>query len=200
MSTAARPRAAALVSGGGTTALNLIEQDRAGVLGVSVSLVIAHRTDIPAVERCREAGCEVVVVEGPPCAATSDRVDELLGQRAIDLVLLAGYLRHFRVGPWRGRVLNIHPALLPSFGGKGMHGDRVHEEVLASGASRSGCTVHFVDDEYDHGETVLMREVSVDPTDTVATLSARVRGMERIAYPEAIRMWVAGRRSHDSPL
>ncbi len=191
----ARPRAAVLVSGGGSTAVNLIEKDRAGTLGVSIDLVVSHRSDIAAVDRCRSAGVEVAVVDGPPCDASSDRLDAILREHKIDLVLLGGYLRRFRVGEWHGRVLNIHPALLPSFGGKGMYGDRVHDAVLGAGEPVTGCTVHLVDDEYDHGPMLLQRRVTVEPGDTVATLGARVRDAERTAYPEAVALWLSQRES-----
>ncbi|MFO0875644.1 MAG: formyltransferase family protein [Phycisphaerales bacterium] len=93
---------------------------------------------------------------------------------------------------WTMRAMNIHPSLLPAFGGVGMHGDRVHAAVLASGATHSGCTVHYVDDQYDHGPIVVQRVVPVLPGDDVAALAARVFAEERIAYPEAIRMHIAG--------
>lgn len=189
-----RPRAAALVSGGGSTALNLIDHDRRGDLAVSIELVVAHREDIPAVERCRAIGVPVTIIPGSACTSASDQLDALLVLERIDLVLLCGYLRYFRVGPWRGRTLNVHPALLPDFGGAGMHGDHVHAAVLQSGVRESGCTVHQVDEEYDHGEAILRRTVPVEAGDTVATLGERVRAAERLAYPEAISRWVQGRR------
>ncbi len=189
-----RPRAAALVSGGGSTVLNLIDHDRRGELAVSIALVVAHREDNPAIERCRALGVPVTIIPGPACPGASDQLDALLVLARIDLVLLCGYLRYFRVGPWRGRTLNVHPALLPAFGGAGMHGDHVHAAVLHSGVRESGCTVHQVDEEYDHGEAILRRTVPVEPGDTVATLGERVRAAERLAYPEAISRWVQGRR------
>ncbi len=183
-------RAAVLVSGGGTTALNLIALEERGELPVHIAAVVAHRVDIPAVSRCTASGREVVVIEGSPSEATSDALDTLLDNRAIDLVVLAGYLRPFRVGRWTGRVLNIHPALLPAFGGKGMYGMHVHEAVIASGASQSGCTVHLVDDLYDHGEILVQRTIDVRLGETPASLAARVFDEECIAYPQAIGLWV----------
>lgn len=184
-------RAAALVSGGGTTACNLIDRGVAGEIPARVVVVIAHRHDIPAIERCRAKGVEVVLIDGAPSERTSDEIDRALSERSIDLVLLAGYLRPFRVGRWRGRVLNIHPALLPDFGGKGMYGKRVHAAVLAAGRRESGCTVHLVDDQYDHGEPLVARRVRVEPGDTPESLGARVFEEECIAYPQAIRAWAA---------
>ncbi|NBX36509.1 MAG: phosphoribosylglycinamide formyltransferase [Planctomycetes bacterium] len=186
-----RWRAAILVSGGGTNALNVLNASRSGEIPLTVAAVIAHRHDIAAVERCRAAGLTPIIVPLPASDAASDAVDEALRSVGAELVLLAGYLRHFRVGPWIGRTLNIHPALLPQFGGKGMHGAHVHEAVLHSGARESGCTVHLVDDQYDHGETLVQRRVPVLEGDTPLTLSARVQGEEAAAYREAIRLWAS---------
>ncbi len=184
-------RAAALVSGSGRTALNLHEASRAGHMPAEISVVIAHREGIPAVARCRDAGLRVEIVPGAASDATSDAVDAVLHDAGAELVLLAGYLRMFRVGPWAGRTLNVHPALLPHFGGAGMHGHRVHEAVIASGARESGCTVHVVDGQYDHGRVVVQRRCPVLPGDSAESLAARVIEQESIAYPDAVRIWSA---------
>ncbi len=186
-----RFKAAILVSGGGTTALNLIECQRRGEIPIDIALVVAHRSDIPAVKRCTDLGLEVAIIEGSPSTETSDRLDALLLSRNIQLVLLAGYLRPLRVDRWLGRALNIHPALLPAFGGRGMHGRRVHEAVIASGSNQSGCTVHIVDDRYDHGETLVQRRVDVLPGDDADSLAHRIFAEECIAYPQAIRVWAS---------
>jgi folate-dependent phosphoribosylglycinamide formyltransferase PurN len=182
-------RAAILVSGGGSNALNVLRASHAGEIPITVAAVIAHRTDIPAIERCRAEGIEPHIVPLPAGDAASDAVDQALRSVDAELVLLAGYLRRFRVGPWAGRTLNIHPALLPNFGGHGMFGEQVHAAVLKSGAHESGCTVHMVDDHYDHGATIVQRRVPVLSTDTPQTLSARVQREEATAYCEAIRTW-----------
>jgi folate-dependent phosphoribosylglycinamide formyltransferase PurN len=104
----------------------------------------------------------------------------------VELVCLAGYLRRFRVDAWRGRTLNIHPALLPDFGGQGMFGTHVHAAVLAAGRTETGCTVHWVDEEYDHGATLVQRRCPVLPGDTAETLAARVFAEECVAYPQAV--------------
>lgn len=180
-------RIAALISGGGRTAANLHEACRDGRLRARIALVIAHREDIGGVTRCRALGLRVAVV--PPGDALADRIDACLAAAGIELVCLAGYLRRFRVGTrWSGRTLNIHPALLPRFGGKGMYGVRVHEAVLAAGVAESGCTVHEVDEEYDHGATVLERRCAVLPGDTAESLAERVYREEIAAYPQAIAM------------
>lgn len=184
-------RAAVLVSGSGRTALNLHAAAHEGRMPVQVAAVIAHREDIPAVARCREAGLPVEIVPGAVGDATSDALDAALHRAGAELVLLAGYLRMFRVGPWSGRTLNVHPALLPHFGGPGMHGRHVHEAVLASGARESGCTVHLVDEQYDHGRVVVQRRCPVLPGDTPESLAARVVDEESTAYPDAVTLWSA---------
>lgn len=183
--------AAVLVSGGGSTALNLIACAERGEIPIHIALIVAHRAEIPAVTRCAGAGREVVVLPGNSSAASSDKLDELLRDHGIELVLLGGYLRALRVGQWTGRALNIHPALLPAFGGQGMYGRHVHEAVIASAARESGCTVHLVDDRYDHGEIIVQRKVPVLPTDNADALAKRIAVEEHIAFPEAIRIWAA---------
>lgn len=176
-----------LISGGGRTALNIHAACAAGAIDARVAVVIAHREEADGVARCREAGLRVAVL--PPDSTLADRIDRVLEAAEADLVCLAGYLRRFRVGErWRGRTLNIHPALLPDFGGHGMFGMHVHRAVLAAGRSESGCTVHEVDEEYDHGRTVLARKCAVLPDDTPESLAARVFTEECAAYPEAIRL------------
>lgn len=180
-------RIAILISGGGRTAANIHEACSAGRLPARVALVIAHREDIAGVARCRQLGLRVAVVA--PGDALPERIDACLRGARIDLVCLAGYLRRFHVGAhWGGRTLNIHPALLPRFGGKGMYGARVHQAVLDAGVAESGCTVHEVDEEYDHGATVVERRCPVLPGDTAETLAERVYREEVAAYPQAIAM------------
>ena len=180
-------RIAVLVSGGGRTAANIHDACRDGRLRARIALVIAHREDIAGVARCRALGLRVAVV--PPGDSLADRIDACLAAAGTDLVCLAGYLRRFRVGTlWSGRTLNIHPALLPRFGGKGMYGARVHETVLAAGVPESGCTVHEVDEEYDHGATLIERRCAVLPGDSKETLAERVYREELAAYPQAIAM------------
>jgi folate-dependent phosphoribosylglycinamide formyltransferase PurN len=113
---------AVLVSGGGSTALNLIACAERGEIPIHIALIVAHRAEIPAVTRCAGADRKVVVLPGNSSPAASDEMDQLLHSHGIELVILGGYLRALRVGPWAGRALNIHPALLPAFGGQGMYG------------------------------------------------------------------------------
>ena len=148
--------------------------------------MISDRDGAFGIERARRAGLPAEVE--PDAARTWSN---LRGHNA-DLVCLAGYLRLLPIPPdFAGRVLNIHPALLPKFGGKGFYGDRVHRAVLEAGEHESGCTVHLCDNEYDTGPILVQRTVSVRSDDTVETLAARVFEAECEAYPEAIRRWLA---------
>ena len=161
-------KAAALISGGGRTAISLERAMARDDGPARIELVIAHKSDLEGARRCREAGMQVKVVPGPAGDPTSDLVDEMLVDHGIELVCLCGYLRRFRVANgWRGRVINIHPALLPEFGGAGMYGSHVHKAVLEAGSPISGCTVHWVDEEYDSGTHILQRTCPVFPGDSV---------------------------------
>jgi phosphoribosylglycinamide formyltransferase-1 len=181
-----------MISGGGRTLVNLLDRIADGSLAARVPLVIASR-ECPGAERAREGGVETVLVERGRIPAT--RLGSLLDEHRIDWVILAGYLHLVEIPPgFGGRVVNIHPALLPEFGGAGMHGRRVHEAVLAAGRCESGCTVHLCDAEYDGGPIVLQMRCPVRPGDTPETLAARVFGLELEAYPEALRMLFARAR------
>lgn len=183
-------RIGALLSGGGRTLLNLADRIDDGTLAAKIAVVIASRPDVPGVQRARLRGLDVHIV--PP--GSHDRITRLLVETDAALVCLCGYLHWLRVDePLTGRVMNIHPALLPDFGGRGMYGARVHRAVLAAGGQESGCTVHFVDEQYDHGPIILQRRCPVLPDDDADALAARVFEQECIAYPEAISLFAAGR-------
>lgn len=178
------PRLAILLSGGGRTLLNLHDLISRGELNATIPLVISSKEGIGA-GRARARNLHTLVIPGQ---MTLETFSGILNQHAIDLVILAGYLKKLPVPPhYRNKILNIHPALLPKFGGHGMYGDRVHAAVIAAGEKESGCTVHFVDDQYDTGPIILQRTCPVLPTDDAHTLAARVFEQECIAYPEAIR-------------
>ncbi len=189
-------RLAVLISGGGRTLQNLHDRIRAGTLTARIAVVLSSRPDAHGVERARAADLPVVVVDRrpqPDDEAFSRAVWDALQPHGPGLVVLAGFLSFLRIpAEWTGRVINIHPALLPRFGGKGCYGDRVHRAVLRAGETVSGCTVHLVDNEYDHGRILLQRPVPVLAGDTVETLAHRVFEAESEAYPEAIRRWAAG--------
>lgn len=176
-----------LLSGTGRTLANLIDHIRRGSLPARVGMVLASR-ECPGAAIARHAGIPVVVEPGRLPAA---RLESILQHHGVDLVVLAGYLHLVSIPEsYRGRIVNMHPALLPSFGGPGMYGERVHRAVLDSGAPTSGCTVHLCGEAYDTGPIVLQRTCPVLPGDTPETLAARVFALEREAYPEALAMLI----------
>jgi phosphoribosylglycinamide formyltransferase 1 len=190
-------RLAVLLSGSGTTLQNLLDHIAAGELPAEVVQVVSSRPDTFGLERARRAGLPATVVQRKEAGSLEEfsrRIFELCRQAGAELVCLAGFLQMVRIlDDFQGRVMNIHPALIPAFCGKGYYGQRVHEAVLAYGVKVSGCTVHFVDNEYDHGPVILQRVVEVRDDDTAATLAARVHEQENVAYPEAVRLFAAGR-------
>lgn len=190
-------RLAVLVSGSGTTLQNLIDRIADGSLPAEIGVVVSSKPDAYALERARLASVPARVVarrDYSDVTSFNDALHAALEPFAPDLVVLAGFLSLFQPrARYAGRVLNIHPALIPAFCGPGFYGRKVHEAVLASGVKLSGCTVHFADDEYDRGPIVLQAAVPVLDDDTPETLGHRVRTLENELYPEAIRLWAAGR-------
>ncbi len=190
-------RLAALISGGGRTVLNLQNAIDLGALNAQIALVIASRPRLSGIDRAKARGLMTKVVDrsrySTP-AEFSDVVWKAVRAADVDLVCLAGFLSKLAISEdFRGRVINIHPALLPSFGGAGMYGHHVHEAVLARGCKISGCTVHVCDDTYDNGPIIVQRACPVLEADTPDTLADRVFEQECMAYPEAIRLIAAGR-------
>jgi formyltetrahydrofolate-dependent phosphoribosylglycinamide formyltransferase len=173
-----------------------------GEIPGSIVLVIGTRTDSPALERAREAGIPVSVVsprkyEGDDSAYAA-ALNRVLGKVSPELVCLAGYMRKLPddvLNVYSGRVMNIHNALLPLFGGKGMFGENVHRAVLESGMKVSGCTVHFVDGQYDAGPIIVQAAVPVLDNDTPATLAERVLVQEHLSYVRAVRLFALGQLS-----
>jgi phosphoribosylglycinamide formyltransferase-1 len=188
---------AVLLSGSGTTLQNLLDRIATGKLNAQVSIVIGSRAGLVGIERARSAGLRTEIVERKSfgdCASFSRAVFDRVGSADVDLVCLAGWLCLLEIPErYRGRTMNIHPSLLPSFGGKGLFGHKVHEAVLAHGCKVSGCTVHFVDDAYDTGPIILQRTCAVEETDTPTMLAHRVFEQEKIAYPQAIELFQQGR-------
>ena len=183
-------RAAVFASGGGTNFQALLDHQRPD-RDWSVVLLVSDREDAGAIGRAAEASVPAAVIKttGRDAAAIARETLQLLVRYRVDLILLAGYLKlvpHEVIVRYRRRVLNVHPALLPAFGGKGMYGRRVHAAVIASGATESGATVHFVDEEYDRGPLVAQRRVPVNEGDTPEALAARVLEVEHALYPEAV--------------
>ena len=197
----ARPRIAVLLSGSGTSLENLLEQIEAGAVPGSVCVVVASKPNAFGLERARRRGIPAIAVprkEHPGAREFNDAIHAALAPHEPDLVLLLGFLSPFETrGRYDGRTLNLHPALIPAFCGKGFYGHRVHEAVLAAGVRVTGATVHFVDAEYDQGPIVLQESVPVQDDDTPETLAARVQEVERRLVPEAVRLFAAGRLALD---
>ncbi|QQS09767.1 MAG: phosphoribosylglycinamide formyltransferase [Phycisphaerales bacterium] len=184
----ALPRLGVFISGGGRTLLNIHDHIQRGTLRAEIVLVVAS-SECPGAARARERGLHVEIHAGH---LTPESLDAILAQTNPDWIVLAGYLKKLPILPrYRGRVVNIHPALLPKFGGHGLHGLRVHKAVLDARESISGCTVHLADDDYDTGPIILQRTCPVLPGDTPETLAARVFECEREAYPQALAKLLA---------
>jgi formyltetrahydrofolate-dependent phosphoribosylglycinamide formyltransferase len=190
-------RLAVLISGSGTTLQNLLDRTADGRLDARVVCVVSSRADAFGLERARRAGVPAAAVERRDCTSRSQfsgRILDFCRAHHADLVCMAGFLQLLEIPPYfAGRVLNIHPALIPAFCGKGFHGPAVHRAALEAGVKVSGCTVHFADNEYDHGPIISQRVVPVLDDDTPEALAARVFAQECEAYPEAIALFAAGR-------
>lgn len=184
---------AVLISGGGTTLQNLIDQIDAGTLDARIQCVISSRTDAAGIARAQKHGLEVAVVNRADYAGdlTSFNRDiwNAIRRHPVDLVVLAGFMSLIEIPEeFQLRIINVHPALIPAFSGKGMYGQHVHEAVLEYGVKLTGVTVHFVDDVYDRGPIILQEAVPVLADDTPDTLAARVQATERELYPKAIAL------------
>lgn len=190
-------RIAVLCSGGGSNLQAILDAIDAGEIPGQVVLVLSNRKGAYALERARAKGIEARFLSRKEVGERYDDVLlEALQAAVVDLVVLAGYLSI--VGPqvvaaYRGRMINIHPALLPDFGGMGMYGHHVHEAVLASGVPKSGATVHFVDEKADHGPIIAQREVPVLPGDTPDALAARVLQEEHKLLPDCVKAFCEGK-------
>jgi formyltetrahydrofolate-dependent phosphoribosylglycinamide formyltransferase len=189
-------RLAVLLSGSGSTLENLFERIDKGVLDAEVAVVVSSRADAFGLERARRRGVPAFAVvrrEHPDTASFSRAIHAVLEPHAPDLVVLAGFLCKLALGPYSSCTMNIHPALIPAFSGKGFYGEHVHRAVLETGVKLTGATVHFCDDEYDQGPIVLQEAVAVEDGDTVESLGARVQALERELLPRAIQLFAEGR-------
>jgi phosphoribosylglycinamide formyltransferase 1 len=202
-------RIAVLISGGGTTLRNLIEKIRAGRLRVEIAVVISSSPTARGLQFAHDAGIAGAIIE-PKTHGSQDDFSRAIFARCraagADLVVMGGFLKRITIpDDYANRVTNIHPALIPSFCGDGFYGHRVHEAALEYGVKLSGCTVHFADNQYDHGPVIVQRAVPVLDDDTPDTLAARIFEAECEAYPEAIgliadgRVRVDGRRVRIAP-
>ena len=190
-------RLAVLLSGGGRSLQNLLDRIADGRLKAQVALVVSNRNDAGGLERGERAGIPTAVAERKDFSSREEfsrHIFDLCTAAKVDLVCLAGFLQLLHIpDDYLGRVLNIHPSLIPAFCGKGFYGHHVHEAALAYGVKVSGCTVHFADNVYDHGPIVLQRVVPVLDEDTPDILAARIFEQECEAYPEAIQLFAEGR-------
>jgi phosphoribosylglycinamide formyltransferase-1 len=184
---------AVLISGSGTTLQNLIDRIADNSLNAKITAVIASRPNIKGIDRAQAANLPTHLIDRkkfPDLESFSREIFSTIEKTNPDLILLAGWLNLLKIPPgYERKIINIHPALLPNFGGKGMYGHHVHEAVLKARSKTSGCTVHFVDATYDTGPIILQRTCPVLETDTPETLAARVFEQEKIAYTEAIRLF-----------
>jgi phosphoribosylglycinamide formyltransferase 1 len=190
-----KTRVAVLISGRGSNMTALIEAAKAKDYPAEIVLVLSNEPDAVGLARARESGITTAVIDHRPFGgdrgAFERALDDVLGKYRIDIVCLAGFMRLLTgwfIGRWRGRILNIHPALLPEF--KGLH---THRRALAAGVKRHGATVHFVVEETDAGPIISQQSVPVLPDDTEETLAARVLQIEHRIYPEALRLVAQGR-------
>lgn len=178
---------AVLVSGGGSNLQSII--DRADEIGCQIEMVVADRPCY-GLERAEKHGIEGVLIDRKVYKkGLSEKVNEVLEGR-IDLIVLAGFLSILDeniTNRWKGRIINIHPSLLPKFGGPGMYGMNIHRAVVEAGETESGCTVHYVDAGVDTGEVIFQERVEVRPTDTPEELQKRVLALEHRLLPQAIK-------------
>jgi phosphoribosylglycinamide formyltransferase-1 len=190
-------RLAVLISGRGRTLQNLIRSIAAKKLDARVELVISSSAEAGGLEIARAAGIPTLVIAPSQYLSSKEFSEAIFGpcrQAEVHVAAMAGFLKHVLIpDDFRNRVVSIHPALIPAFCGRGLYGRFVHEAVLESGAKISGCTVHFVDDEYDQGPIILQRRVAVLDDDTPQALADRVFAAECEAYPEALRLIGLGR-------
>lgn len=185
-------KVAVLISGGGTTLRNLLEYAARGDIDVDFRLVISSNSKAQGIDIAKAAGLATTVVRRRDFASPAEHSEAIFDpcrEMNVDYVLMGGFLSHVLIPTdFENRVINTHPALIPSFCGKGFYGRRVHQAVLEYGVKVSGCTLHFVDNEYDHGPIILQKTVEVRFNDTPETLAQRVFAKECEAYPEVLQL------------
>jgi phosphoribosylglycinamide formyltransferase-1 len=193
-------RIAVFGSGRGSNFGAIVKAIRTGMIPrTQIVVVISNNADAGILELARQEDIPALHLSSRQFPDENAFVEALLRTlrgKDVNFIVLAGYMKRLHprvISAFRNRIINIHPALLPKFGGRGMFGEHVHRAVLAGGEKESGATVHVVDEEYDHGPVVLQRTVPVLPRDTVETLAARVLKVEHELYPEAIRLFAEGK-------
>lgn len=187
---------ALLISGSGRTLQNFIDKIGNGYINANIKLVISSNPSAYGVERAKKHDIETVIINPNDFNGTkmfSQAITTVLEKRYVDLILLAGFSHFYNIpDKYSGKVMNIHPSLIPSFCGKGFYGHLVHKAVIEYGVKISGCTAHFADNKYDNGPIILQRTVQVMEDDTPETLAEKVFKEECIAYPEAVRLFADG--------
>lgn len=190
---------AVLASGGGTNLQAIIDAVEKGELCAEIKIVISNNSKAFALERARKHNIQALHLSHKQFATPEEFDDRLLAvlkENQIDMILLAGYMKILSptiIRAYRNKILNIHPALLPHFGGPGMYGTHVHEAVIKSGVKISGVTVHIVDEIYDHGAIVMQKAVEVKDNDTPESLAERVLKVEHQTYKEAVQLFAEDR-------
>ncbi len=202
-SPSARIPLAVLISGGGTTLRNLLQKIAEGTLAAEIRLVISSNPAAKGLKYATDAGIKTIVAEKRAAASAEEYSSAIFAPcraAGVELVVMGGFLKHVLIpADFENRVINIHPSLIPEFCGKGMYGQHVHQAVLDAGVRQSGCTVHYVDNLYDHGPIVLQRAVPVLAGDTAESLAARVFAAECEALPEAIGQIAHQRAGSSAP-
>lgn len=194
-------RLAFLASGSGSSMRAIIAACRSGRLPAEPVLAISNKAEAPALAHAAAQGLATLVIPTAKDPEAADaRLTQALRDQDVDLVILSGYLR--KIGPktlktYENRILNIHPALLPDFGGQGMYGRRVHEAVRAAGVGKTGATVHWVDGEYDHGAIVRQAQTPVSAEDTVEDIQRKVVALEPALFVEALEVLLKGPKTAD---
>lgn len=190
-------RLAVFISGGGTTLRNLIERIERGSLAAEIGLVISSRSDAGGLRYAKDAEIPTHVVRKTRELTQEAYCEAMFGpvrEAGCGLVVMGGFLKHVLIpDDFAGRVINIHPSLIPAFCGASMYGARVHQAALDYGVKVSGCTVHFVNNEYDNGPIILQRTCPVEDQDTAETLAQRVFALECDALPAAINAFAEGK-------
>ncbi|MEW6413391.1 MAG: phosphoribosylglycinamide formyltransferase [Candidatus Zixiibacteriota bacterium] len=198
------PNIAVFISGSGSNLQALIDATKSGILAARIAYVVSNRRDAYGLERAAGEGIETFVFKEKKFATAEAAGDDLLSklkERKIEYIALAGYLKLLPVAVVKGyhsRIVNIHPALLPKYGGKGMYGHFVHEAVIANGDKESGVTIHIVDEFYDHGRILEQAKVPVHADDTPDTLAARVLKQEHKLYPRVLDKLIKGKYDLDN--
>ena len=190
---------AVFASGGGSNFQSIHRLVKSGEIPAHIVLTISNTSDSGAIEYARKYNISTLIINKvcyPNSITRIEFLTQALVEKDVDLICLAGYIKLLPksiVHQFKNRILNIHPALLPQFGGKGFYGIKVHEAVIASGADQSGVTVHFVDEEYDHGKIIVQERVEVRNEDTAETLAKRVLKVEHELYPWVVKAFCEDR-------